>query len=106
MQRPEYLGGTRVPLNINQVVQMSGTTEESLMGDTAAYSLTRDENYDFEKSFTEHGFVIGLMVARYEHTYQQGIERFWSRKDRFDYYWPSFANLGEMAVKNKELYAT
>lgn len=105
MQRPEYLGGNRIPLNVNQVVQMSGTTAESPMGDTAAYSLTTDANSDFTKSFTEHGFVIGLMVARYDHTYQQGLERLWSRKDRFDYYWPVFANLGEQAVKNKEIFA-
>ena len=57
-------------------------------------------------SFILHGFVIGVMVARYDHTYQQGLERFWSRKDRFDYYWPVFANIGEQAVKNKEIYAT
>lgn len=104
MQRPEYLGGNRIPININQVVQMSetGTTP---MGDVSAYSLTTDSNSDFTKSFTEHGFVIGLMVARYDHTYQQGLERFWSRKDRLDYYWPVFANIGEQAVKNKEIYA-
>ena len=105
MQRPEYLGGNRVPINVNQVVQQSesGTTP---LGETAAYSLTTDYNSDCTKSFTEHGFILGLMVARYDHTYQQGIERFWSRKDRFDYYLPSFANLGEMAVLNKEIYAT
>jgi hypothetical protein len=57
------------------------------------------------KSFVEHGFVIGVMVARYDHTYQQGIERFWSRKSRFDYYWPVLANIGEQAVLNKEIYA-
>ncbi|MCQ5030131.1 hypothetical protein NE547_11350, partial [Flavonifractor sp. DFI.6.63] len=61
---------------------------------------------DFIKSFVEHGFILGLMVARYDHTYQQGLERFWSRKDRFDYYWPVFANIGEQAVLNKEIFAT
>lgn len=105
LQRPEYLGGNRIPININQVVQSSETTDTSPQGNTAAYSLTSDSHSDFRKSFVEHGFVIGLMVARYDHTYQQGIERFWSRKSRFDYYWPVFANIGEQAVKNKELYA-
>lgn len=105
MQRPEYLGGNRIPINVNQVVQLS-QTDATPLGDTAAYSLTTDSNSDFTKSFTEHGFVLGLMVARYDHTYQQGLERFWSRKDRFDYYWPVFANIGEQAVKNKEIYAT
>lgn len=105
LQRPEYLGGSRIPININQVIQNSGTNETSTLGTTGAYSLTTDNHSDFTKSFVEHGFLIGLMVARYDHTYQQGLERFWSRKDRFDYYWPVFANLGEMAVKNKEIFA-
>lgn len=105
LQRPEYLGGNRIPININQVVQQSQTTDASPQGNPVGLSLTTDTHSDFTKSFVEHGFVIGLMVARYDHTYQQGIERFWSRKDRFDYYWPVFANIGEQAVLNKEIYA-
>jgi hypothetical protein len=106
LQRPEYLGGNRIPININQVVQSSATASEGTpLGDTAAFSLTTDTHGDFIKSFVEHGFIIGVMVARYDHTYQQGLERFWSRKDRFDYYWPVFANIGEQAVLNKEIYA-
>lgn len=106
LQRPEYLGGKRIPVNINQVIQTSETTSGGTpQGNTAAYSLTADTHSDFTHSFVEHGFVIGLMVARYDHTYQQGIEKFWSRTSRFDYYWPVFANLGEMAIKNKEIYA-
>ena len=106
LQRPEYLGGNRIPITINQVVQNSATVEGSTpLGDTGAMSLTTDVHNDFTKSFVEHGFVIGVFVARYVHTYQQGIERFWSRKSMFDYYWPEFANIGEMAVLNKEIYA-
>lgn len=105
LQRPEYLGGSRVPVNIHQVVQNSATDSVSPQGNTAAYSLTIDSHSDFTKSFTEHGFVIGLCVARYDHTYQQGIERMWSRTLREDFYFPVFANLGEQAVKNKEIYA-
>lgn len=106
LQRPEYLGGNRVPININQVVQQSATTSgETAQGTVTGMSVTTDTHSDFTKSFTEHGFVIGVMVARYDHTYQQGLERFWSRKDRFDYYWPVFANIGEQAVKNKEIFA-
>lgn len=105
-QRPEYLGGNRIPVSINQVIQNSGTVSGSTpLGDTGAMSLTTDVHSDFTKSFVEHGFVIGVMVARYDHTYQQGIERFWSRKSMFDYYWPEFANIGEQAVLNKEIYA-
>lgn len=106
LQRPEYLGGNRIPININQVVQQSATVSgETAQGTVTGMSVTTDTHSDFTKSFTEHGFVIGVMVARYDHTYQQGLERFWSRKDRFDYYWPVFANIGEQAVKNKEIYA-
>lgn len=106
LQRPEYLGGNRVPININQVLQQSGTvTGSTPQGTPTGVSLTTDTNSDFTKSFVEHGYVIGLMVARYDHTYQQGLERMWSRKDRFDFYWPVFANIGEQAVKNKEIYA-
>lgn len=105
-QRPEYLGGNRVPIHIEQVVQTSSTaTDSTPQGNVAGYSHTGDSHSDFTKSFTEHGFVIGLCVARYDHSYQQGIERFWSRKDRFDYYWPVLANIGEQPVLNKEIYA-
>ena len=105
LQRPEYLGGNRIPININQVIQNSSTTSESPLGDTAAMSLTTDRHSDFTRSFTEHGIILGLMVARYDHTYQQGLERGWSRKTRFDYYFPVFAHLGEQAIRNKEIYA-
>ena len=105
LQRPEYLGGNRIPININQVLQTSQTSDQSPQGNPVGQSLTTDTHRDFVKSFVEHGFVIGVMVARYDHTYQQGLERFWSRKDRFDYYWPVFANIGEQAVKNREIYA-
>lgn len=106
LQRPEYLGGNRIPVNINQVVQNSATqTDGTPLGDTAAFSVTTDVHGDFIKSFVEHGFVIGVMVARYDHTYQQGLERFWSRKDRLDYYFPVFANIGEQPILNKEIYA-
>ena len=107
LQRPEYLGGNRVPININQVVQQSGTGAGSTtpQGTVVGMSQTTDSHSDFIKSFTEHGFILGVMVARYDHTYQQGLDRMWSRKSRFDYYWPVFANIGEQAIKNKEIYA-
>lgn len=106
LQRPEYLGGNRVPINIQQIVQNSGTEISGTpQGTTTGMSVTSDTHSDFTKSFVEHGFVIGLMVARYDHTYSQGIPRMLSRKSKFDYYWPVFANIGEQAVKNKEIYA-
>ena len=106
LQRPEYLGGNRVPIVINEVNQTSGTVSNGTpQGTPTGQSRTTDVHHDVKKSFVEHGFIIGVMVARYEHTYQQGLERFWSRKDRMDYYWPVFANLGEQAVLNKEIFA-
>lgn len=106
LQRPEYLGGRRIPINVNQIVQTSATeTSGTPQGNVTGLSVTNDVHSDFTKSFVEHGFVIGVMVARYPHTYQQGLERMWSRKTRFDYYWPVFANIGEQAILNKEIYA-
>lgn len=105
MQRPEYLGGNRIPITISQVVQQSQTTESSPQGTVAAVSLTTDSHSDFTKSFTEHGYIIGLCVARYQHTYQQGLNRLWSRKSTLDFYFPVFANIGETPILNKEIYA-
>ena len=106
LQRPEYLGGNRVPININQVVQQSATVSGGTpQGTPVGLPQTADSNSDFTKSFVEHGFIIGLMVARYDHTYQQGLDRMWSRKTRFDYYFPVFANIGEQPVLNKEIFA-
>ena len=122
MQRAEYLGGMRTPININQVVQTDATSQQlggkyvsgtwtwemsdlSPQGNTAAYSLTSGRNKDlFTHSFTEHGWVIGLAVVRQVHTYQQGLNRMFSRKSMFDYFWPELANLGEQAILNKEIY--
>lgn len=107
MQRPEYLGGERINLAMQQVVQNSASTEGSTpIGTTSAFSFTRSRDNSYTKSFTEHGFVFCLACVRTRNTYQQGIERMWSRRDRLDYYYPVFANLGEQAVLNKEIYAT
>lgn len=106
LQRPEYLGGNRIPLTISQVIQVSGTESSGTpQGNTAAMSLTTDTHSDFTQSFTEHGIVLGLCVARYAHTYQQGLNRAFTRRSRFDYYWPVLANIGEQPVLNKEIYA-
>lgn len=103
LQRSEYLGGNRIPININQVVQNS-ETNTTPQGNTTAYSLTVDTNVDFTKSFTEHGYIIGCCCVRYRHTYQQGLEKLWSRKIRTDFYLPVFANIGEQPILNKEIY--
>ncbi|QCS36549.1 major capsid protein [Capybara microvirus Cap3_SP_450] len=104
-QRAEYLGGHRCRINIDQVLQTSSTDTVSPQGNTAAYSLTIDHDKPFTFSASEHGILMCLAVIRTEHTYQQGLERMWSRKKWSDFYVPQFANLGEQAVLNKEIYA-
>lgn len=105
LQRPEYLGGERIPINIDQVIQTSGTAEGTTpQGNTGAYSLTGNQGSYFKRSFVEHGYVLGLACVRTEHTYQQGLEKIWNRKNRFDFYWPALANIGEQAILNKEIY--
>lgn len=103
-QRPELLAYNHTPININQVVQQSGTNTTTALGDVAGLSVTADSDNSFVKSFTEHGFIIGLATVRYKHSYQQGINRIWTRKTRFDYYWPVFANIGEQPILNSEIY--
>lgn len=108
VQVPEYLGGGRYHVNMNQIVQTSGQETDSgtPIGETGAVSITPINESSFTKSFEEHGFVIGVMCVRHDHSYQQGLERFWSRSDRLDYYFPQFANLGEQPVKKKEIMLT
>lgn len=104
-QRPEYLGGKRIPITMNQVPQTSSTDNTSPQGNLAAYSHTVDSDRMFTKSFTEHTIILGLCVARQNHSYDQGLNRMWSRRRRLDIYWPSLAHLGEQAVLNKEIFA-
>lgn len=108
VQIPEYLGGGRYHVNMNQIVQTSASTPNDMspLGETGAMSVTPINESSFTKSFEEHGFVIGVMCVRHNRTYQQGLERFWSRTDRLDYYVPQFANLGEQPVKKKEIMLT
>lgn len=105
LQRPEYLGGTRFNINMDQVLQTSSTDSTSPQGNTAAFSCTVSSGEMFTHSFTEHGTLMCLAVVRTDHTYQQGIEKQWLRKTKFDCYIPQFANLGEAPIVNAQLYA-
>lgn len=110
LQRPEYLGGSESPVIINPVVQNSATGStgaETPQGNLAAYGLASSTSakHGFTKSFVEHGIIIGLLNVRADLTYQQGIPRMFSRRTRFDFYWPVLAHLGEQAILNKEIYA-
>lgn len=105
LQRPEYLGGSSTRININPVQQTSATDTTSPQGNLAAYGVLGDKVNGFTKSFVEHGYIIGLVNVRADLTYQQGLNKMWSRQTRFDYYWPALAHLGEQAVLNKEIYA-
>jgi hypothetical protein len=104
LQRPLYLGGGSTPIDINSVPQTSetGTTAQ---GNMAAFGTAIAKNHKFSQAFDEHGYVLGLVNVRSEITYQQGIDRFWSRSDRYDFYHPKLAGLGEQAILNKEIYA-
>lgn len=104
LQRSEYLGGKRTLINMTDVIQTSETTASSPLGQLAGRSLTTGIEDSFIKSFTEHGFIIGVMCVRPDRTYSQGIEKFWTRFDRLDHYYPVLANIGEMGIKNKEIY--
>lgn len=105
LQRSEYLGGNRVPISVHEVTNNSQSTTSPL-GNLGAFSHTTDTNGDFTKSFVEHGYVIGVCVARYDHTYCQGLNRLWSRSSRESFYWPVFANLSEQAVYKNEIMFT
>lgn len=105
LQRAEYLGGKRIPLNIDQIIQTSSTDTTSPQGNTAGFSCTIDRDSMFTKSFEEHGTLMGLVVVRTEHTYQQGLSKMWTRKKWTDFYNPFFANLGEQAILNENIYA-
>lgn len=105
VQIPEYLGGARYNINMDQVMQTSATNDVSPQGNVAGFSLTSTSDNMFTKSFEESGLIMGLICIRNVESYQQGIEKYWSKKGRFDFYWPELAHLGEMAVLNKEIYA-
>lgn len=105
LQRPEYLGGGHFAVHINPVQQTSSTDSTSPQGNLAAFGIASDVSKGFSKSFVEHGVIIGMLCVRADLTYQQGINRMFSRQTRFDHYWPALAHLGEQAILNKEIYA-
>lgn len=105
LQRAEYLGGGSSPVNINPIAQTSETTGTTPQGNLSAMGTASVSGHGFSKSFTEHGYIIGLANVRADLTYQQGINRLWSRQTRYDFYWPSLAHIGEQAVLNKEIMA-
>ena len=105
LQRPEYLGGGSSPVNISPVAQTSSTDATTPQGNLSAIGTTVLSGHSFTKSFTEHTIVIGLVSVRTDLTYQQGLNRMFSRETIYDYYWPTLSTIGEQAVKNKEIFA-
>ena len=103
--RPEFLGHQSAPVNISQVPQTSSTDATTPQGNLSAYGTAVIQKGGFTKSFTEHGWVIGIASTRADLTYQQGINRMWLRSTRYDVFWPSLAHVGEEAVTSKEIYA-
>ena len=109
LQRPEYIGGGSSPININPIAQTSGSGASGTttpLGNLAAMGTSLSHGHGFTYSAVEHGMIIGLVSVRADLTYQQGLPRMWSRKTRYDYYFPVFAHLGEQPILNKEIYCT
>ena len=107
LQRPEYLGGGSTPIVISPIAQQSGTGASGTttpLGSLGGVGTSVARNHGFSQSFTEHGYIIGIVCVRADLTYQQGLRKHWSRSTRYDYYFPAFANLGEQAVLSKEIY--
>jgi hypothetical protein len=106
LQRPEYLGGGSSAININPIAQTAPTvTGQTPQGNLAAMGVYSMHGHGFNTSFTEHGVIIGMIAVRADLNYQQGMNRMWSRRTRFDFYWPALSHLGEQAVLNQEIYA-
>lgn len=106
LQRPEYLGGGSTPVNISPIPQTSQTDATSPQGNLAAMGVAHLRNHGFTTSFTEHCIILGIVSVRADLTYQQGLNRMWTRRGRFDFYWPALSHIGEQAVLRKEIYAT
>lgn len=105
LQRPEYLGGSRVRVQMDQVLQTSGATnDDNTLGLTGAYSRTFGSGFDFEKSFLEHGVLMLFFTIRVEHSYSQGLQRKFTRRDFFDIYLPTLAHIGEQPVANRQIF--
>jgi len=105
LQRPEYLGGGSSPVNISPVAQTSSTDATTPQGNLSAIGTTVLSGHSFTKSFTEHTIVIGMVSVRTDLTYQQGLNRMFSRETIYDYYWPTLSTIGEQSIRNKEIYA-
>lgn len=105
LQRPEFLGSFTKMVNVNPIAQTSATDNTSPQGNLSAYGVTAAKFHGFTKSFVEHGYIIGFVCARADLTYQQGINKMWLRSTVYDFYWPTFAHLGEQAIELREIYA-
>lgn len=105
LQRPEFLGSFTKMVNVNPIAQTSATNDTSPQGNLSAYGVTAAKFHGFTKSFVEHGYIIGFVCARADLTYQQGINKMWLRSTVYDFYWPTFAHLGEQAIELREIYA-
>jgi hypothetical protein len=105
LQRPEFLGSFTKMVNVNPIAQTSATDNTSPQGNLSAYGVTASRFHGFTKSFVEHGYIIGFVCARADLTYQQGVNKMWLRSTVYDFYWPTFAHLGEQAIELREIYA-
>lgn len=104
LQRAEFLGGVKHHVMISQLLQTSETTTESPLGTPAGNAVSAGGGFVFNRTFPEHGFIMGIMSVIPNASYCDGIPKMYLRKDRYDYYWPQFAQIGEQPIENQELY--
>lgn len=104
LQRPEYLGGSKAPIVVSEVLQTSATETETPQGNMAGHGISTSNAHSFNYHCKEHGYVMGIISVMPKPAYFQGLHKSWRRFDKFDYYEPMFANLGEQAVLNSEIY--
>lgn len=106
LQRPEYLGGSKNPIVVSEVLQQSQTSGDSALGTMGGHGITASSNKAWSRYFEEHGIVLGIMSVTPRPAYMQGLPKIFNKFDKFDYFWPEFAHIGEQEIKNKELYYT
>lgn len=106
LQRPEYLGGGKTPIVVSEVLQTSSTDDTTPQANMSGHGLAVGNTHSFKKFFEEHGYIITIMSILPRTSYQQGLPRLFTKVDKFDFFWPEFAHLGEQEVKFKEIYAS
>lgn len=107
LQRPEYLGGGKIPVQMSEVLntyENSTISGDTPVGDMKGHGIAVSDYVGFKRSFEEHGLILGIMTILPRTSYHNGLNRHWFKFDKYDFYWPDFANLGEQEIQNKEIW--